>query len=333
MPEFNVRILPEPEYDQWDHLVEKSVQGTVFHLSSWITTAAKILQVCPVIIGVNSTAGLIGGCSFYLNALYHFYKKGTTEVTLIPYGGFVIENPKSTQVRECETREHKIISLILEKIQTLNLSNVTLTNGPGLVDMRSFTGKGWEETIKYCYVFPLSCNIEEHISKKTRWSIHKAKKAGIVVRQKWDKELYWYLTINTYHKQGKQPPYSRELLFSFLENVENTRCGEMWIAETASGEGAAAEILVWDPHMAYRWLAASDIRYKDTEAPTLLLFEVMKHVQEKGFVKFNMMGANTPQFAKFISSFNPSLVPYYSVQKIRGIYRIPGMIRSLITRR
>jgi hypothetical protein len=56
----------------------------------------------------------------------------------------------------------------------------------------------------------------------------------------------------------------------------------------------------------------------------------MKHVQEKGFKKFNLMAANTPHIAKFISGFYPDLVPYYSVQKIRGIYRIPGMIRSVL---
>jgi hypothetical protein len=84
--------------------------------------------------------------------------------------------------------------------------------------------------------------------------------------------------------------------------------------------------------MSYRWQAASHTDYKDTDAPTLLLFEVMNHVQEKGFKKFNMMAANTPNLAKYISSFNPELVPYYSVQKIRGIYRIPGIIRSLLRR-
>ncbi len=262
-----------------------------------------------------------------------FYHKGTTEETFIPYGGFVLAPQKSASVRERESGEREIIQVILEKIQTLNLGNVTLTNGPGLADMRPFTMKGWKETVRYCYIFPLSCPVENHVSKKTRWSINKAKKAGIVVRQKWDKDLYWNLTLNTYRKQGKQPPYPRELLFSLLEYIENTRCGEMWIAETASGDAAAAEICIWDSRMAYRWLAASNSVYRDTEAPSLLLFEVMKHLQEKGCKKFNLMAANTPHLAKFISGFNPELLPYYSVQKIWGIYRIPGMIRSLLTQR
>jgi hypothetical protein len=48
----------------------------------------------------------------------------------------------------------------------------------------------------------------------------------------------------------------------------------------------------------------------------------MTHLQEKDFKKFNMMAANTPHLAKFVSSFNPELVPYYSVQKRRGVFRL-----------
>jgi hypothetical protein len=331
MSESEVRILTEPEYNQWDELVEQSRQGTIFHSSGWITTAAKVLHLDLVIIGVFNKTQLIGGCSLFLETTSGFYTKGTTELPLTPYGGFVIANQKSSSVREQESREHGIILLILEKIHTLNLCNIVLTNSPALTDIRPFTQNGWQESVHYCYIFPLTCTLEDHISKKIRWSLNKAKKSGIVVRQKWDKDLYWDLTLSTYRKQGKQPPYSRELLFSLFEIIQNKRCGEMWIAETASGKGAAAEIFIWDTHRAYRWLAASHTDYRDTEAPTLLLFGVMKYLQEKGCKKFNLMAANTPHLAKFISGFNPEFVPYYSVQKIRGMYRIPGVIRSLLT--
>ena len=332
MSKFEVRILSETEYPLWDRLVEQSSQGTIFHTSGWITTVTKMLHVNSTIIGVFNNSDLLGGCLFYREDLFHFYKKGTNDIPMTSYGGFVISNPTSSQVRDAETREHQIISLILEKIQSLKLSNVKLTNGPGLVDIRPFTSEGWKISVSYCYLFSLSCTIEEHISKKNRWSINKAKNCGIAVRQKWDKDLYWDLTLTMYRRQGKQPPFSRQTLFSFLEYIRDTQCGDMWIAETASGDVAAAEIFIWDAHMAYRWSAASQKDYRDTCAPSLLLFEVMTHLQEKGFKKFNMMAANTPHLAKFISSLNPELVPYYSVQKIRGIYQIPGIIRLLFAR-
>jgi len=38
-------------------------------------------------------------------------------------------------------------------------------------------------------------------------------------------------------------------------------------------------------------------------------------LKNRGFKEINLMAANTPHLAKFISSFNPELVAYYSVDK------------------
>ena len=123
---------------------------------------------------------------------------------------------------------------------------------PGLI-----RGEDSNESVSYSYIFSLSGNITESISKKVRWSINKAKKLGIVTRQKWDKDVYWDLTLNTYLKQEKLPPISQNLLFSLIDIIQKNQWGEMWIAETTSGEAAAAEIVIWDHQMAYRWSAAS----------------------------------------------------------------------------
>ena len=139
---------------------------------------------------------------------------------------------------------------------------------PQVTDIRPYTWQGWSEFVKYCYIFPLSGNIIENMSKKVRWSVNKAINQGIVAKQKWDKDIYWNLILNTYHKQGTLPPFSQKLLFSLIDKIQENQWGEMWIAETTSGEIAAAEINIWDHQMAYRWSAASNDHYKDTGAPS-----------------------------------------------------------------
>jgi lipid II:glycine glycyltransferase (peptidoglycan interpeptide bridge formation enzyme) len=121
-----------------------------------------------------------------------------------------------------------------------------------------------------------------------------------------------------------------EFIITLIEKIRDAQFGNMWIAETSSGKAAAAEILIWDHHMAYRLSAASHEDYTDTGATSLLLFEILTYLQKKGVGKYNMMAANTPHLAKFIASFNPELVPYYSVQKSRGILRILSTMRSII---
>jgi len=45
-------------------------------------------------------------------------------------------------------------------------------------------------------------------------------------------------------------------------------------------------------------------------------------LKNRGFKEINLMVANTPHLAKFISSFNPELVAYYSVEKKIALVKI-----------
>jgi hypothetical protein len=327
-----VRILKPEEYHLWDKLVEISANGTIFQTSQWLITAGFESQVKTELFGAFSHDQLVGGCAIHFHKIAGIFTSATTTLPLTPYGGIILRPHESTKIREREKDEWLIINSLLNDIQHKNPHILSLTLSPQVIDIRPYAWQGWDESVRYCYIFQLTGNIAEHISKNVRRSVNKAKKSGIVTRQKWDKDLYWDLTLNTYRKQGTKPPFSQKFLFLLIDKIQENRWGEMWIAETASGDVAAAEIAIWDHQMAYRWSAASHDHYKDTGATSFLLLEIMTHLQEKGFEKFNIMAANTLHLAKFISSFNPELVPYYSVKKSRGIFCILDAMRS-ITRR
>lgn len=46
----------------------------------------------------------------------------------------------------------------------------------------------------------------------------------------------------------------------------------------------------------------------------------------KDYWKINLMAGNTPHLTKFISSFNPNLLPYYSVENFHWIIPDIGKI-------
>jgi len=330
MDTIEVRTLESKEYPLWDNLVELSPNGTIFHTSQWLVSAGRESHVKTELFGAFLHDQLVGGCAVHSHKVAVFFTSATTTLPLTPYGGVIMQPHESSKIREIEGYEWSIIQSLLSGIQKKHPHFLTLTMSPQVIDIRPYTWRGWNESVSYSYIFSLSGNITESISKKVRWSINKAKKLGIVAKQKWDKDVYWDLTLNTYLKQEKLPPISQNLLFSLIDIIQKNQWGEMWIAETTSGEAAAAEIVIWDHQMAYRWSAASHDQYKDTGATSFLLFEMMTYLQGKGFKKFNMMAANTPHLTKFISSFNPELVPYYSVQKIMMCSRILNTMRSII---
>jgi hypothetical protein len=330
MDTIKVRILNDKEYPLWDKLVELSPSGTIFHTSQWLVSAGRESHVKTELFGAFLHDRLIGGCAIHSHNFVVFFTSASTTLPLTPYGGVIIQPYESSKIREIEGYEGSIIRALLSGIQKEYPYFLTLTMSPQVIDVRPYTWQGWNESISYCYIFSLSGNIAESVSKKVRWSVNKAKKSGIVAKQKWDKDIYWDLTLKTYRKQEKLPPFSQDLLFSLIDIIQKNQWGEMWIAETPSGEIAAAEIVIWDHLMAYRWSAASHDQYKDTGATSFLLFEIITYLQENGFKKFNMMAANTPHLTKFISSFNPEIVPYYSVQKLVGCSRILNTMRSII---
>jgi len=305
MDTIEVRTLKPEEYFLWDQLVELSPNGTIFHTSQWLVSAGHESQVKTELFGAFSHDQLVGGCAIHTHKIAGLFTSATTTLPLTSYGGVIIQPHESSKIREIEKDEGLIINSLLSAIQHKQPHILSLTMSPQVIDIRPYTRQGWNESVRYCYIFPLSGNITENLSKNVRRSVNKAKKEGIVAKKKWDKDIYWSLTLNTYHKQGTVPPFSQKLLFSLIDTILEKQCGEMWIAETTSGEIAAAEIIIWDHQMAYRWSAASNDHYKDTGATSFLLFEMMTYLQEKGFKKLNMMAANTPHLAKFISSFNP----------------------------
>jgi ribosomal protein S18 acetylase RimI-like enzyme len=320
MAKLEARILTEPEYPQWDRLVLQSGQGTVFQSSPWITTAAKFLHAEYAIIGVFDNSDLIGGCSFYLQKVFHVLKKGVTDIPLTPYGGYVIPARNAGKVRE--SREFEIFSLILEKIESLDLYSVNLVNGPALKDIRNLTLRGWRERVYYAYYISLENDIISGFSRNVIKSIHKAQKKGITVKKEYNPDIYWRLTEATYRKQDMQVPFKKEYLFSLMEMLLRKNLGEMWIAQTSDGEAAAAVFNVFDSHLVYGWEGASDPAFRDTGVVSLLLYEVFRDYQNRGFTQFNVMAANTPHIAKFYSSFNPRLVPYYHVGKKSGLFPV-----------
>ncbi len=322
MEYIQVKILEKEEYPLWDDLVELSPYGTIFHRSQWITAAMNQSSVNTEIFGAYLQDELIGGCAIHSQKIINLFTLFTSTFPLTPYGGFIIQPHESSKVREREKYQNLIIEALINAFEQRRPHYIDLTMSPQFIDIRPFIWRNWQEKIKYCYIFRLSENISEKVSKNVRRSINKAKKLGIITKREWDKDIYWTLTLNTYKKQGIQPPFSQKLLFSLMDVIQENQWGEMWIAETPSGEAVSSEIVIWDNKMAYRWSAASHDQYNNTGAPSLLLYDIMKHLLERNFHQFNLMAGNTPHLAKFISSFNPELVPYYSIINTRGLFKI-----------
>jgi len=317
--DLEVRILKKEEYPLWDALVIKSPQGTVFHSSIWVSTCAELSNKNEVIMGVFKNNSLFAGCALYSHNKYKLFSLAVSTATMTPYGGYLFMPFENTKVRENEQMRNAVISAInSELIKKYHYLNIV--NPPEISDIRPFVWNAWKPSIYYSYFFNLDGNLEEKISKKVRNTIRKSQKSGISIQRENDPDLYYKLTLKTYEKQLRKPPVTKKFLLEMIKTIISNNLGEMWIARTSMGEPAAGEIIVWDHKRAHRWSATSDAQYKDSGATSLLLFEILQNLQTRGFHEINLMAGNTPRLTKFVSSFNPQLIPYYGVEKIKFPY-------------
>ncbi|MEM2136788.1 MAG: GNAT family N-acetyltransferase [Candidatus Methanomethylicia archaeon] len=327
MSEIEVRELKESEYEIWDKLVEKSPHGTIFHNSDWLIAHSKLLNKKLKIYGFFRGHQMIGGCPLYMYRL-KFLKVGSSNVEMTPYSGIIFTQLPETNVRK---REHVYITTIrslCDVIDKEQIDIIQIVNSPNFIDVRPFIWKGWRSKVHYTYCLDL--DLEINIPKEVRWNIRKAIKNNIIIRRLNDPTIFYELFSMTFKRKNLIPAVTKDFFEYILKLLKRKKIGEMWIAEMPSGEVASAEIFVWDNKRAYRWMAASHTALRSTGATSLLIYEVFQNLKREGFKEVILMAANVPQLAEFMSSFNPKLIPYYSVEKKKFLAKTIELIREVL---
>lgn len=326
-------ISPEG-YSQWDDVVRTSLEGTVFHLSDWVTTIGDLTQRKTTILGVFRQDDLLGGCALYVRPS-RVLSSATTDAPLTPFGGVCILPSESMKGKKQLLYRHSIIGALRDHLAA-RFDAVHLTNSPGLVDIRPFTWDGWKSSVLFTNYLMLSGAVGDTTSRTVRSALKRAAKSGITVEIRVDRALYTDLFRKTFQRQNLAPPVSEEFLGRMIALIESERIGEMWHAITPSGETAASIIVLWDSRHAHAWSAASDPELRETEAHTYLFREVCKDLQSRGFKGFNLQTGNTPQLSAFYASYHPVLTPYYRVAmtafRTKAAYAVKSAVDALARR-
>lgn len=323
MQDNKIKILNEDEYSHWDDLANNSMQATIFHSRYWINTCASLLNMKSLFFGNFRDGILIGGCPLFVNRS-PFLRSAFSNPPLTPYAGFLLRDSRTTRVRKRELQAFSTIKSISHEMIKSKFDIIRLVNAPKLQDIRPFTWNGWKPEVNYTYILPLlNTDIEKNLSYDARRNIRMAQKVGINVRKIFVPELMWKMNLDTYKRQNLKPPFNEIYLKKIMEKMKDKNLGEMWVAETASGEPVSSIFVIWNNYnMAHGWSGASISNLRDTGAYSLLLLEISRDLQRRGFRDFELGAGNTPRLTMYYSSFNPRLMPYFGVEWSATKYRL-----------
>ena len=306
---------------EWGEFLATTGASSPFHRPEWLRIVEQHSGLrTALLLGIEGTSTRIGLPLF-------FGRRGPIGVVLSPPPRHAIPFLGPVLARDGRGSDalQEFVGALRRKWLRGYWRIVKIDTGPWVRDLRPFLRAGFVAIPRYTYELDLTLGLKALVERADRrarraWRVAEQEH---VVREATNDEVRWIfaLTEQRYRQQGKSgiaEPYSSDLLSGLPSG-----CLRGFVAEK-EGERLTGAICVADETTVYLWRGTpkggQDAKYSNEG----LLFGILRWAVERGYARFDMVGANTPGIAHFKAMFNPDLVPYASLQ------RAPAPVRALI---
>ncbi|AGA88904.1 putative methicillin resistance protein [Thioflavicoccus mobilis 8321] len=179
-----------------------------------------------------------------------------------------------------------------------------------------FYWAGFSQTTRYTYRLPDICDEEKLWSgfrENIRGDIRKAEgRFGLQVRTGLRLDTFLRLNVQTFERQGKDLPYSRDLVEKLDEACQRRNARQVFIAEDEQGRAHAGVYIVWDANSAYYLMGGGDPELRKSGATSLCMWEAIKFASTVT-KSFDFEGSMIEPVERFFRAFGAEQTPYFAV--------------------
>jgi len=335
-----VRLIETTELSEWNKMVDKSINGTLFHTTTWLMAYG-----CPVLIyGVFDNSRLVGGFAItrYRGAIL---RPAAGQPALTPYGGFVTTHESDKYVTMI-SRQKEIASLVAGYIKR-DFVRIDFRCSPDIVDMQPFIWAGYKVGVRYTYIVDLTDldRAWDEMQQKRRNDIRKAEKAGYFVHRSVELNQLLDIIKATLERQCLWRTEYSSIIRRYDKSLRLLYRRETFGIFDSQRELVAGVYIAWDNKRSYYlWggYKASPGSGKYRGAPALALWEAMKFTRnELGLHQFDFEGSMNPSIERFFRKFGGRLVPTFTASWINprwfpyrflrsGLYNLKKVFRKKI---
>ena len=306
---FEVRILNQNEYDQWDYLVENSNEGTIFHNTHWLKASGHKFKIIGCFLGEK----LSGGAAFIINK-NKIGQKYISPTPLTPYSGIIFEKSTSKNVTRnsnIKTISKKIIQYIKNKYLYIRIPLP-----PRFNDVQMFIWNKFEVEINYTFLLKLNKIdlVWEDMASSIRRDIRKAEKDGIKVKVTDSFDTMIALVKKTFKRQNNKFKNEKYALRYYNALTKINKCKSFISYDREKPLGGVH--IVWDKKRSYYLLGGYDYEHSHHGASALAMWTAIKYTaNELNLKEFDFEGSMIPPLEKYFRKFGGELVPKYIVYK------------------
>jgi hypothetical protein len=301
--------LTEKEFELWNHLVEGSEGGTVFHQTHWSKSASDPF----VVLGCfDKNDALVGGMPVSSQRLAGLRTMRPPYLT--PYWGPVTFRTHGKYHRVLTIE--KDIALALMNYLQASYDFVRTPLPPGYVDIQSFKAKGFEIDVENTYVIDLDDldRVWKELDQGKRRRIRKSSQEGLTCGLSNDLDQFIPLLRHSLAAHSKHLSPSRVLgIQAWYETLSAANQARFIQVKDSQGRLCAGAVLVWDQRRAYYLLSGMDREISNSNSMTLLLWECIRFSSEELHLReFDFDGSEVPSVEAFFRGFGGRLIPRFS---------------------
>jgi hypothetical protein len=199
-----------------------------------------------------------------------------------------------------------------------------------------FYWAGFSQTTRYTYRLP------EISDEKTLWGgfrenirtdIRKAEgRFGLKIQTDVSVDEFLQLNVQTFERQGKDLPYSKQLVQNLDIACRDRDARKIFIAQDEQGRSHAGVYIVWDENSAYYLMGGGDPELRKSGGTSLCMWEAIKFASTVT-KSFDFEGSMIEPVERFFRAFGAEQTPYFSInhtpsQVIRAAKCLRGLLRS-----
>jgi len=326
-----IRLLNKDEYYLWDIFVNECKYGTIFNSTFWLKNLLNYKNIQFKILAVfDANKEIVAGFAFGQKNKFGVFKI-VVPTPYTPYNGILIKEKKSKYQSKIESFNFKILNYI-NKFLLSNYKYISISFSPDYNDIRPFSWNNYNTKILYTYRLKLEnlSNIFDNFDSDIKRRIKKAKQLSYEIKVENNQhsiKTFYQLQNLSFEKQKHQFNLSEEEFINFMQGIFKKNAARIYTIYTDDSVPVASCVVLLSNNTAYYWLAGSNPNFLNTGFNQLLFWEMLNDLSENKIERFDFMGANTNSIARYKSTYNFTLTPYYSATIVNGF--IPKILFSV----
>jgi hypothetical protein len=305
--------------EKWDGFVDSSPQGNIFCKTIFLNALGEDYDLLMVEEDNHIKMGAI--------ILKQNGKPIKAPYPCTIYQGILFDNSLQNLPQHRRIRKQMEITQFLLRNLNEYYDRISFCLHYDVEDLRSFQWFNYHTpekgqfsiSLRYSATLELSNltsfdNYLLDIRKVRRQEYNKAKASSLILEDSNDIEALDQLHYKTYKRQGIERAANEvRLLRAITQSALAKKYGQLMLCKNAEGCPIAAMVFLYDNRCAYYLFGANDPEYRKTSGGTYLMLENIRQCRERGLLKVDMVGINSPGRGDFKTSFNAVPVPYFIV--------------------